>query len=69
MEAVKQGSCTVGLRSKDFAVLVALKRSPSDLASFQKKIIKIDAHVGAAFSGLTSDARVLGYFLVDVETL
>jgi 20S proteasome subunit alpha 6 len=59
MEAVKQGSCTVGLRSDSYSVLVALNRSNSELASFQKKVVKIDNHVGVGFSGLTSDARVL----------
>jgi 20S proteasome subunit alpha 6 len=59
MEAVKQGSATVGLRSSKHAVLVALKRASSDLASYQKKMIRVDSHVGVAFSGLTADARVL----------
>lgn len=59
MEAVKQGSCSVGLCSRTHVVLVALKRSPADLASHQRKIIRIDDHFGIALSGLTSDARVL----------
>lgn len=63
MEAVKQGSATVGLKSKTHAVVVALKRSSSELASYQKKIIKIDNHLGVSFSGLTSDARVLGNYM------
>lgn len=37
MEAVKQGSATVGLKSKTHAVLVALKRAQSELAAHQKK--------------------------------
>ncbi|KAJ3365208.1 hypothetical protein HDU91_002267 [Kappamyces sp. JEL0680] len=63
MEAVKQGSATVGIRSNTHAILVALKRSQSELASYQKKIVKVDNHVGVAFSGLTSDARVLSNFM------
>jgi len=59
MEAVKQGSACVGLRSKEIAVLAALKRSPSELASFQKKLFKVDDHMGAALSGLIADGRVL----------
>ncbi|KAI9332601.1 20S proteasome subunit alpha 6 [Zopfochytrium polystomum] len=59
MEAVKQGSAAVGLRSNKHAVLVALNRSSSDLASYQKKLIRIDDHMGVAIAGLTSDARVL----------
>ncbi|OMJ10349.1 putative proteasome subunit alpha type-6 [Smittium culicis] len=63
IEAVKQGSAVVGLRSKTHAVLVAVKRSPNELASYQKKILKIDNHMGIAIAGLTSDARVLGNYL------
>lgn len=53
-EAVKQGSCCVGLRSKTHAVLATLKRSPSDLASYQQKVFKIDNHIGIAIAGLTA---------------
>lgn len=49
----------VGARSQTHAVLVALKRAPSELASYQRKMLKIDKHVGIGFAGLTSDARVL----------
>jgi 20S proteasome subunit alpha 6 len=59
MEAVKQGCAVVGLTSSTHAVLVALKRSPGELAAYQKKMLKIDAHLGVGFSGLASDARVL----------
>jgi len=59
MEAVKQGSICVGLRSKNFTVLCTLKKSKSDLASFQEKIFKVDDHIGMAISGLTADARVI----------
>lgn len=63
LEAVKQGSATVGLKSKDFAVLVALKRSSSELSSYQKKIIPIDEHIAVSIAGLTSDARLLSNFM------
>ncbi len=53
MEAVKQGSACVGLKSKTHAVLVALKRSTSELGSFQKKVFKIDDHMGMGISGIT----------------
>mmetsp|Transcript_17547 Transcript_17547/g.41071 ORF Transcript_17547/g.41071 Transcript_17547/m.41071 type:complete len:253 (-) Transcript_17547:52-810(-) len=59
MEAVKQGSPTVGLRSKTHAVLVAFKRSPDELASYQEKLFKIDNHMAISISGLTADARFL----------
>ena len=38
MEAVKQGSTCVGLKSNSCAVLATLKRSPGDLAGYQKKV-------------------------------
>eukprot|EP00455_Lapot_gusevi_P003843 TRINITY_DN1156_c0_g2_i3.p1 TRINITY_DN1156_c0_g2~~TRINITY_DN1156_c0_g2_i3.p1 ORF type:complete len:287 (-),score=108.17 TRINITY_DN1156_c0_g2_i3:65-925(-) len=63
MEAVKQGSATVGLRSKTHAVVASLKRSTSELASFQEKIFKIDAHIGISVSGLIADARLLSKFM------
>jgi len=59
MEAVKQGSATVGVKSRTHAVIVALKRASSDLAAHQKKIIPVDAHIGVSISGLTADARLL----------
>ncbi|KAI7853683.1 nucleophile aminohydrolase [Circinella umbellata] len=63
VEAVKQGSAAIGLRSNEYAVLLALKRSSGELASYQKKLIKIDEHMGIAIAGLTSDARVLSNFM------
>ncbi|BEI79536.1 hypothetical protein CcaverHIS002_0100650 [Cutaneotrichosporon cavernicola] len=59
LEAVKQGSAAIGLRSSTHAVLLTLKRSTGELATYQKKLIDIDDHVGIAIAGLTSDARVL----------
>jgi len=63
MEAVKQGSACVGLKSKTHAVICTLKRSSSELASYQQKIFKIDDHIGIAIAGLTSDARVLSAYM------
>lgn len=59
MEAVKQGSCAVGLKSDTHVVLATLKRSESELSSFQRKVFKVDDHMGIAISGLTADGRVL----------
>jgi len=63
MEAVKQGSAAVGLRSNEYAVILGLKRSSDELAAYQKKLIRIDDHMGIAIAGLTSDARVLSNFM------
>jgi 20S proteasome subunit alpha 6 len=59
MEAVKQGSAAVGLKSKTHVVLVTMKRAASELSQAQRKVFKIDEHCGVAVAGLTSDARVL----------
>ncbi|KAI0217599.1 Proteasome subunit alpha type-6 [Massospora cicadina] len=49
--------------ARTHAVLVALKRAPHELASYQKKIIVIDDHIAIAIAGLTSDARVLSNYM------
>nr|BAN21027.1 proteasome subunit alpha type [Riptortus pedestris] len=59
MEAVKLGAATVGVKNKQYAVLVALKRASSELSAHQKKIIPLDSHIGMSISGLTADARIL----------
>lgn len=51
MEAVKQGSATVGVKSSSHAVLVALKRASSELAAHQKKIMPLDKHIAVSISG------------------
>ena len=53
MEAVKQGSATVGVKSKTHAVLVALKRASSELSAYQKKIMNLDDHMGMSIAGIT----------------
>merc|ERR1712107_115161 len=63
MEAVKQGSATVGVKSNTHAVLVALKRASSELSSHQKKILTIDDHVGVSIAGLTADARTISRWM------
>lgn len=59
MEAVNQGTACLGLRSNTHVVLAGLKRSPNELASYQKKLQVIDTHMGVAMSGLTADGRSL----------
>jgi len=63
MEAVKQGTPVLGLRSKTHVVLVSFKRAQSELASHQQKIFKIDNHMAIGISGLTADARVLADYM------
>ncbi|KAK4481455.1 hypothetical protein RD792_012349 [Penstemon davidsonii] len=63
MEAVKQGSAAIGLRSKTRVVLACVNKSTSELSSHQKKIFKVDDHIGVAIAGLTADGRVLSRYL------
>ncbi|CAG0894017.1 unnamed protein product [Cyprideis torosa] len=63
MEAVKQGSATVGLKNRNHVVLVALKRAADDLATHQKKIINVDEHLGLSMAGLSADARKLSNWM------
>lgn len=63
MEAVKQGSAAIGLRSKTHVVLATVNKANSELSSHQKKIFKIDDHIGVAIAGLTADGRVLSRYL------
>merc|ERR1719311_1029329 len=56
MEAVKQGSACIGLRSNSFALVATLKRSSSELSSYQKKIFKIDDNMGIGIAGLVYDS-------------
>ncbi|PAV81669.1 hypothetical protein WR25_22936 [Diploscapter pachys] len=62
VEAMKQGSATVGLKSATHAVVVALKRAQNELCSHQKKIFEIDTHAGVSIAGLLSDGRILARF-------
>lgn len=63
-EAAKQGSATVGIKSKTHVVLVALKRSPTTkLSSYCEKVFKLDEHFGVSVTGLIADARYLARFM------
>ncbi len=63
MEAVKLGSVTLALKSDKMAVIAAMKRNPSRLVKSQHKMMEIDENVGAAMSGLLSDAQQLAKFM------
>jgi len=53
----------LGLRSANHVVLCSFKRAQSELAAHQKKIFKIDNHLGIGISGLTADARGLSDYM------
>ncbi|XP_008784923.1 proteasome subunit alpha type-1 [Phoenix dactylifera] len=63
MEAVKQGSAAIGLRSATHVALATVNKAASELSSHQKKVFKVDDHIGVAIAGLTADGRVLSRFL------
>jgi len=61
LETVKRGSTVLGIACPDGVVLAAEERTASRLqdSTVTWKIFEVDAHVGAAVSGLSSDARIL----------
>lgn len=59
MEAVKQGSCCVAIKSNSYVVLCAARRKPSKLADYQDKLFKVGDHIAVAMSGITSDAKMI----------
>ena len=61
IEAIKLGSTTIGIATKEGVVLGVEKRVQSKLleATSIEKIMEIDTHLGCAMSGLTADARTM----------
>jgi len=60
-KTVRQGSTTIGIVCSDGVILVADKRIVDSLVVPEsvEKVWEIDGHIGAAASGILSDARVL----------
>jgi 20S proteasome subunit alpha 6 len=57
MEAVKQGTCLLGLRSDTHVVLCGLRNKQHELAFYQDKLFKISNSMGIGLCGLTADGR------------
>jgi hypothetical protein len=48
-----------GVQSKTHVVLASLNKAENELSSANKKVFKIDDHMGIAISGVTGDGRKL----------
>ncbi|KAF8373112.1 pas-5 [Pristionchus pacificus] len=61
IEAVKLGSTSIGIRTKEGVLLAAEKRVSSKLMVNDtiEKISKVDDHIGVTFAGLIADSRTL----------
>lgn len=62
LEAVKRGTCAVGVKGEGIVVLGCEKRSAMKLQDTRitpSKISLVDNHVCLAFAGLNADARIL----------
>ena len=62
LEAVKRGTCAVGVKGADVVVLGCERRSAlklHDTRTTPSKLCRIDDHLTLCFAGLNADARVL----------
>lgn len=58
MEAVKHGSCLLGLRSDTHVVLCGLRSKPHELSFYQDKLFRVSTNMGIGIAGLTADGSI-----------
>lgn len=64
MEAVNQGTCLIGLKSKEFTVLCGLRSTIDETLGYhQDKLFSIASNLGMGISGLTPDGRIIHKYL------
>jgi proteasome alpha subunit len=59
LQAVGRGSTTLGLKTKDFAVLSSQVKPTRSLLEPAEKVFEIDEHIGATGSGYIGDVNTL----------
>src|SRR3989442_3395811 len=59
LQAVNRGSTTIGLKTKDFAVLSSHVKPTRNLLEPAEKVFVVDEHVGATGSGYIGDVNSL----------
>src|SRR6058998_3692881 len=70
LQAVSRGSTTLGLKTKDFALLSSQVKPTRPLMEPAEKVFVVDEHIGATGSGYIGDVTTLVYDEpIDVGTL
>src|SRR5438128_12550338 len=59
LQAVSRGSTTLGLKTKDFAVLSSQVKPTRPLMEPAEKVFVVDEHIGATGSGYIGDGAAL----------
>src|SRR5256886_6957862 len=59
LQAVSRGSTTLGLKTKDFAVLSSQVKPTRPLMEPAEKVFVVDEHIGATGSGYIGDVTTL----------
>jgi 20S proteasome subunit alpha 6 len=64
MEAVNQGTCLIGIKSKNHVVLCGIRSTMHEtLGFYQDKLFVVNKNIGMGISGLTPDGRIIHKYL------